>query len=210
MDGLSNAETINIDDATATFIGITLSDTIVSNNGDAITVAATDGSTAYAGNALIDASAVTDTAVLTLTGGSSTDTIKAGAGATEIDAVSNSPLTDAFADVVCKRNSLAYEISDLASMTGFGGGDIDPFRIADSIAASYDALFAKLTGATVGGFGTVKGTTNTDLDVGKFLLAIQELEKASILLAIKKLRRSPEKHVRWVYGAVSFCFAVRR
>ena len=32
----------------------------------------------------------------------------------------------------------------------------------------------------------------------------------SILLAIKKLRRSPEKHVRWVYGAVSFCFAVRR
>jgi len=107
------------------------------------------------------------------------DAFTAFTGANEIDAVSNSPLTDAFADVVCKRNSLAYEISDLASMTGFGGGDIDPFRIADSIAASYDALFAKLTGATVGGFGTVKGTTNTDLDVGKFLLAIQELEKAS-------------------------------
>ena len=72
-------------------------------------------------------------------------------GGTEIGQVSDSPLTDAFVDVVCKRNSLAYSISDMASMTGLGAGDIDPFRIADSIANSYDALFAKLTGATVGG-----------------------------------------------------------
>ena len=100
-------------------------------------------------------------------------------GATEAGAVSDTALTDAFVDVVCKRNSLAYSISDMASMTGLGAGDIDPFRIADSIAASYDALFAKLTGATASGFGTVKGTTNTDLDVAKFLEAIQELEKAS-------------------------------
>jgi len=100
-------------------------------------------------------------------------------GATEIGQVSDSPLTDAFVDVVCKRNSLAYSISDMASMTGLGAGDIDPFRIADSIANSYDALFAKLTGATASGFGTVKGTTNTDLTVAAFLSAIQELEKAS-------------------------------
>ena len=100
-------------------------------------------------------------------------------GGTEIGQVSDSPLTDAFVDVVCKRNSLAYSISDMASMTGLGAGDIDPFRIADSIANSYDALFAKLTGATVGGFGTVKGTTNTDLTIAAFLAAIQELEKAS-------------------------------
>ncbi len=100
-------------------------------------------------------------------------------GATEAGAVSDTALTDAFVDVVCKRNSLAYSISDMASMTGLGAGDIDPFRIADSIAASYDALFAKLTGATASGFGTVKGTTNTDLTVAAFLSAIQELEKAS-------------------------------
>ena len=90
-------------------------------------------------------------------------------GATEAGSVSDTALTDAFVDVVCKRNSLAYSISDMASMTGLGAGDIDPFRIADSIAASYDALFAKLTGATASGFGTVKA----------FLSAIQELEKAS-------------------------------
>ena len=107
------------------------------------------------------------------------DAFSAFTGATEAGAVSDTALTDAFVDVVCKRNSLAYSISDMASMTGLGAGDIDPFRIADSIAASYDALFANLTGATVGGFTTSKGTTNTDLDVGKFLLAIQELEKAS-------------------------------
>ena len=100
-------------------------------------------------------------------------------GATEAGSVSDTALTDAFVDVVCKRNSLAYSISDMASMTGLGAGDIDPFRIADSIAASYDALFAKLTGATASGFGTVKGTTNTDLTVAAFLSAIQELEKAS-------------------------------
>lgn len=100
-------------------------------------------------------------------------------GVTEASAVSDTALTDAFVDVVCKRNSLAYSISDMASMTGLGAGDIDPFRIADSIAASYDALFAKLTGATASGFGIVKGTTNTDLTVASFLDAIQELEKAS-------------------------------
>ena len=107
------------------------------------------------------------------------DAFSAFTGATEAGQVSDTALTDAFVDVVCKRNSLAYSISDMASMTGLGAGDIDPFRIADSIAASYDALFANLTGATASGFGTVKGTTNTDLTVAAFLSAIQELEKPS-------------------------------
>ena len=100
-------------------------------------------------------------------------------GGTEANAVSDTALTDGHVDVVVKRQALAYSITDLANMTGLGGGDIDPFRIAESIAKSYDLLFADLTGATVAGFTTVKGSTGVALDVDKFLDAIQALEAAS-------------------------------
>jgi len=107
------------------------------------------------------------------------DGFSAFSGTTEANAVSETNLTDAHVDVVCKRNSLMYKISDMASMTGLGGGDIDPFRIAESIANSYEALFADLTGATVAGFTTVKGTTANDLSVDVFLEAINALEAAA-------------------------------
>lgn len=100
-------------------------------------------------------------------------------GVTEANQVSPSNLTDSHEDVVVKRQALAYEISDLAGMTSLGQGDIDPFRIAESISKSYDALFADLTGATIAGFTTVKGSTGTALDVDKFLDAIQALEAAA-------------------------------
>jgi Ca2+-binding RTX toxin-like protein len=75
--------TINIDDGAATFIGITIDDTVVAQNQTslAMTVAATDGAVAFDGSASIDASSVTDLAALTLTGGTGADTIKGGAGA---------------------------------------------------------------------------------------------------------------------------------
>ena len=107
------------------------------------------------------------------------DDFTAFSGTTEANGVGDSPLVDAHVDVVCKRNSLAYAISDLASMTGLNSGDIDPFRIAESIANSYEALFADLTGATVAGFTTVKGTTANDLSVDVFLEAINALEAAA-------------------------------
>ena len=100
-------------------------------------------------------------------------------GATEANQVSPSNLTDGHVDVVVKRQALAYEISDLAGMTALGQGDVDPFRIAESISKSYDALFADLTGATIAGFTTVKGSTGAALDVDKFLDAIQALEAAA-------------------------------
>ena len=107
------------------------------------------------------------------------DAFTAFTGATEANGVTPSGLTDGFVDVVCKRNSLAYEITDLASMTGLNSGDIDPFRIAESIATSYEALFANITGAAVAGFTSIKGATGTALTIAVFLTAIQELEKAA-------------------------------
>lgn len=106
------------------------------------------------------------------------DAFAAFTGATEGTAATPSSLTDGYADVVCKRNTLAYEITDLATMTNFGPNDIDPFRIAESIANSYDALFADLTGAVVAGATTTQGTNNVALTIDTFLDAIQTLEAA--------------------------------
>jgi hypothetical protein len=99
-------------------------------------------------------------------------------GATEADAVLDTSLTDAHADIVVKRQALMYKISDMAAMTGMGS-DIDPFRIAESIAKSYELLFAELTGATVAGFTASKGTTGVALTVDDFIEAYQALELAA-------------------------------
>lgn len=98
-------------------------------------------------------------------------------GATEDNPVSDTALVDSHVDVVVKRQALAYAISDLASMTGMGGGDIDPFRIAESIAKSYEARFANLTGALLGGFTPQVGSADY-MSISVFLDAIQTLESA--------------------------------
>lgn len=107
------------------------------------------------------------------------DDFNAFTGATEANANSDQALTDAHVDIVVKRQSLQYSITDLASMTGLGGSDIDPFRIAESISKSYDRLFAKLTGATVGGFTTSAGASGAVLTAARFLDGIQNLEAAA-------------------------------
>lgn len=107
------------------------------------------------------------------------DAFTAFTGGTEANAVSDSALVDAHVDVVVKRQALAYSITDMASMTGMGS-DVNPFRIAESIARSYELLFADLTGATINGtFTTSKGTTGTVLTLDEWLEAIRALEQAA-------------------------------
>ena len=88
LAALSSFEVINLDDATATYIGLTLTDSVVDANAtsQALSVIGIDttGGTITTALLNIDASAVTNTSVLTLTGGSAVDTIKGGAGADEI------------------------------------------------------------------------------------------------------------------------------
>lgn len=105
-------------------------------------------------------------------------------GATEDSAISSTTLADAHADVVVKRLALSYGLSDLASMTGMGGAnEVDPFRIAAALAASYEASFADLTADTMDGFSAtvnaVSGATPSVLTVEEFVEAIGVLEQAS-------------------------------
>ena len=102
-------------------------------------------------------------------------------GGTEVDAIGDSPLVDGGVDVVVKRQALAYSLSDLGAMTELNGAanGIDPFRIAESIAKSYDLLFADLTGATVAGFTNIVGASAGAQTVGHLLDAIQGLEAAA-------------------------------
>lgn len=102
-------------------------------------------------------------------------------GATEADATPDEVFTQDGVDVVVKRQALAYALSDMGGMTELSGAvnGIDPFRIAESIANSYDLLFADLTGATVAGFTTVKGNAGSANTVAGLIDAIQALEAAA-------------------------------
>jgi len=100
-------------------------------------------------------------------------------GATEADAVSDTALVDAAWDVTVKRRALQYSISDLASMTGTGSGDLDPFRIAESIARSYDGMFASLTASAFAGFTDVSGVSGAKITIDTFYSAVQKLQNKS-------------------------------
>ena len=95
----------------------------------------------------------------------------------EDSAVGETSLTTEHADIVVKRQALMYKITDLANMTGMGA-DVDPFRIAESIAKSYELLFADLTAATVAGF-TASVSQSAALTVDDFIAAFQTLELAA-------------------------------
>ncbi|GAF74589.1 unnamed protein product, partial [marine sediment metagenome] len=105
-------------------------------------------------------------------------------GGAEDTAIASTSLTDAHADVVVKRLALGYGLSDLASLTGMGGAnEVDPFRIAAALAASYEASFADLTADVMDGFSTsvnaVSGGAPAVLTVEEFVSAIGVLEQAS-------------------------------
>jgi hypothetical protein len=63
-------------------------------------------------------------------------------------------------------------------MTGMGANDIDVMRLAQSMAGSYEAYFAELTGDTIDDFTAVVGTSGVIFDVDTMLAGIFQLEQA--------------------------------
>ena len=99
--------------------------------------------------------------------------------AAEGTALSIQDFTDDKVDIVCARMGLRYDITDLATLTGFGGRDIDPFRLAQSMAGSYEASFADKTADAVDDFTTSVGSASTQFSVDDFFSGIFQLEKAA-------------------------------
>lgn len=97
----------------------------------------------------------------------------------EADEASVQDFTDAKVDIAVARLALMYKMTDLASMTGFGGSDIDPFRLAQSMAGSYEASFADKTADAVDDFTNPVGSASTQMSVDDFFAAIFQLEKAA-------------------------------
>ena len=120
----------------------------------------------------------TDTVRVRLAGLDGYDSMAAASSEISDEAANKTALTINSADLVAARQYIIYEMSDLASMTGFGGADIDPFRIAQSIAGSYEARFAELTGEAAAAFTTTAGANTTTLSVDDFFDAIFALEQA--------------------------------
>jgi hypothetical protein len=120
-----------------------------------------------------------DTVRVRLAGLDGYDSMAAATSEISDESANTTALTINSADLVAARQYIIYEMSDLSSMSGFGGSDIDPFRIAQSIAGSYETRFAELTGAAAASFTTTAGANTTTLSVDDFFDAIFELEQAS-------------------------------
>ncbi len=121
----------------------------------------------------------TDTVRVRLAGLDGYDSMSAAGSEISDEAANTTALTINKADLVAARQYIIYEMSDLSSMTGFGGADIDPFRIAQSISGSYEARFAELTGEAAASFTTTAGANTTTLSVDDFFDAIFALEQAA-------------------------------
>ena len=99
--------------------------------------------------------------------------------ATEDTAVTNTALTDGHVDVSVIRAALQYELTDLAGLTEFQTPNgIDVFRIAQSMAGSYEGYFASLTGDTIDDFSASAGVSGAVFTVDAMLDGIFTLEKA--------------------------------
>jgi len=120
-----------------------------------------------------------DTVRVRLAGLDGYDSMAAAASEISDESSNTTDLTINSADLAAARQYIIYQMDDLAAMTGFGSADIDPFRIAQSIAGSYETRFAELTGVAAASFTTTAGLNTTTLSVDDFFNAIFELEQAS-------------------------------
>ncbi len=81
------------------------------------------------------------------------------------------------ADIQVARQYLIRNISDLASMSGYGQ-DLNPFVLASDMAQSYELRFAELTSDAADSFTTIKGSASVDFTVDLFFEAVSALHTA--------------------------------
>lgn len=84
----------------------------------------------------------------------------------------------AFADITVSRQYLIRNISDLASMAGYGAQDLNPFVLASDMALSYETRFSELTCDAADLFSTIKGGATSTMSVDLFFSGISALQTA--------------------------------
>lgn len=102
------------------------------------------------------------------------------ATAAENTDVSNTSLTDTSATIAVVRAALRYDLGDLAQLTGLGGGDIDPFRLAASMVGSFEQYFNAILCDQFASVTNSVGSTGVDLTVANWFSAIGTLEANSV------------------------------
>tara|TARA_B100000700_G_scaffold275985_2_gene322207 strand:- start:603 stop:1586 length:984 start_codon:yes stop_codon:yes gene_type:complete len=123
-----------------------------------------------------------DTVRVRLAGLDGYDSMSAAVSEISDESANTTALTIDSADIAAARQFIIYEMDDLAGMTGLSGSpDINPFRIAQSIAGSYETRFAELTCAAASGFTATAGANTTTLSVDDFFNAIFKIEQSSNL-----------------------------
>ena len=126
-----------------------------------------------------------DTVRVRLAGLDGYDSMAAASSENEDHSSNTTALTIDNADIAAARQYIIYEMDDLAVMTGLSGSpDIDPFRIARSIALSYETRFAEMTGIAAATFTNSSGLNSTTLSVDDFFDAIFQLEQAENLASL--------------------------
>ena len=98
--------------------------------------------------------------------------------ANEYDDVDPTTLSTSTAVCTVARSSLRWNISDLASLTGFGS-DLDPFSLGASLAASCEARINEIICATFASASASAGVSAAALSVDDFLDAQFALELKS-------------------------------
>lgn len=118
-----------------------------------------------------------DTQKIGLVGLDGYDEMAASGG--EAIAVTNSALTDASATVSVARQSLRYEVSDIARSLD-ASGVISSDRFAASMAGSANMRLCSMIGALGAGFANTAGTSGVNMSHDDFMDAIYTLELYSV------------------------------
>ena len=94
--------------------------------------------------------------------------------------VSTTALVDSHADIAVVRGSLRHDISDLASLTGFNGSDVDPERLALSMVGAFEKWVMSLVATAIQSAGTDVGSSGVDASDDDYYDAIATLELNSV------------------------------
>jgi len=95
------------------------------------------------------------------------------------DPTATTDLTSSAASIAVSRYALYRHLTDIAELSGQGGGDITPQRLAASAVGEAEKCFMDLVATAIATFGTDVGTSGSDATVDDVFSALATLQGAS-------------------------------